>query len=64
MTFKPKYNVNFKFSQTSYGLISTTIIIIIIIIRIIIITENLTISIRGITVDSCSIVFKNRLCSL
>ena len=61
MTFKPKYNVNFKFSQTSYGLISTTIIIIIIII---IITENLTISIRGITVDSCSIVFKNRLCSL
>ena len=60
MTFKPKYNVNFKFSQTSYGLISTTIIIIIIII----ITENLTISIRGITVDSCSIVFKNRLCSL
>ena len=63
MTFKPKYNVNFKFSQTSYGLISTTTIIIIIII-IIIITENLTISIRGITVDSCSIVFKNRLCSL
>ena len=61
MTFKPKYNVNFKFSQTSYGLISTTTIIIIIII---IITENLTISIRGITVDSCSIVFKNRLCSL
>ena len=32
MTFKPKYNVNFKFSQTSYGLISIIIIIIIIII--------------------------------
>ena len=34
MTFKPKYNVNFKFSQTSYGLISIIIIIIIIIIKI------------------------------
>ena len=32
MTFKPKYNVNFKFSQTSYGLISIIIIMIIIII--------------------------------
>ena len=31
MTYKPKYNVNFKFSQTSYGLISAIIIIMIII---------------------------------
>ena len=56
MTFKPKYNVNFKFAQTSYGLISIIIIIII--------NRKSSISIRAITVDSCSIVFKNGLCSL